>query len=49
MHRICYGYVCVFFKKRVAEPVPLSKPAMSTNISMAGWGLTMIQDNPIIP
>ena len=31
-----------------AEPVPLSKPAMSTNIGMAGWGLTTIQDNPII-
>ena len=33
---------------RPAKIAPLSKPAMSTNIGMAGWGLSTIRDNPLI-
>jgi hypothetical protein len=31
-----------------AKPAPLTKPAMSTNLGMVGWGLTLIQENPWI-
>ena len=31
-----------------AKIVPLTKPAMSTNIGMVGWGLTMIRENPLV-
>jgi hypothetical protein len=31
-----------------ANIVPVSKPAMSTNIGMVGWGVAVIQENPLI-
>jgi hypothetical protein len=35
-------------EEKPAKPATLTKPAMSTNVGMVGWGLSLIRENPMI-